>query len=80
MAGNPWFPLQDRASCSCFVRLCVSEGRFVTSGPNGDISDFALATNLSGTVEGLRVTSNGKGIFVAVGIVRGNTAQQFCRD
>jgi parallel beta-helix repeat protein len=42
---------------------------------NGDISHFALATNLSGTVEGLRVTSNGKGIFVAVGIVRGNTAQ-----
>ncbi|HKD67043.1 MAG TPA: hypothetical protein VKB84_09415 [Candidatus Binataceae bacterium] len=42
---------------------------------NGDISQFALATNLSGTVEGLRVTSNGKGIFVPVGIVRGNNVQ-----
>ena len=34
--GNGWKPLvslTDRASCSCFVRLCVSKGRFVTSGP-----------------------------------------------
>jgi hypothetical protein len=32
---NGWKPLvslTDRASCSCFVRLCVSEERFVTSG------------------------------------------------
>jgi parallel beta-helix repeat protein len=42
---------------------------------NGDVSNFALATNLSGTVEGLRVTFNGKGIFVPVGIVTGNTVQ-----
>jgi hypothetical protein len=42
---------------------------------NGDVSNFALATNLSGTVEGLRVTFNGKGIFVPVGIVTGNSVQ-----
>lgn len=42
---------------------------------NGDISHFARATNVSGTVEGLRVTYNDKGIFVAVGIVRGNIVQ-----
>jgi hypothetical protein len=42
---------------------------------NGEISNFALAINLSGTVEGLRVTFNGKGILVPVGIVRGNTVQ-----
>jgi parallel beta-helix repeat protein len=42
---------------------------------NGNVSNFGLATNLSGTVEGLRVTFNGKGIFVPVGIVRGNTVQ-----
>ena len=35
MAGYPWFPLQAGASRSCFVRLCVSEGRFVTSGLAG---------------------------------------------
>jgi hypothetical protein len=42
---------------------------------NGDVSNFALATNLSGTVEGLRVTFNNKGIFVPVGMVTGNTVQ-----
>jgi parallel beta-helix repeat protein len=42
---------------------------------NGDISHFGLATNLSGMVEGLRVTSNGKGIYVPVGVVRGNIVQ-----
>jgi hypothetical protein len=42
---------------------------------NGDISNFARATDLGGTVEGLRVTSNAEGIFVSVGIVRGNTVQ-----
>ena len=42
---------------------------------NGDISHFALATSLSGIVEGLRVTSNSKGISVGVGIIRGNTVQ-----
>ena len=42
---------------------------------NGDISSFAQATNLSGTVEGLRVTSNREGIVVGVGTVRGNTVQ-----
>ena len=35
---------------------------------NGDISNFARATDLSGTVEGLRVTSNAEGVFVSVGI------------
>src|ERR1700720_3414809 len=37
-AGNRWKPLVSlagRASCSCFVRLCVSEGSFVTSGLYG---------------------------------------------
>ena len=42
---------------------------------NGDISNFAEATNLSGIVEGLRITSNHNGILVGVGIVRGNTVQ-----
>src|SRR5215472_10364760 len=42
---------------------------------NGDISHFALATKLSGTVEGLRVTSNTGGIFVGVGIVRNNIVE-----
>jgi hypothetical protein len=42
---------------------------------NGDISNFALAINLSGIVEGLRITSNHNGISVGVGIVRGNTVQ-----
>ena len=42
---------------------------------NGDISNFAQATNLSGTVSGLRVTSNGEGIVVSVGSVTGNTVQ-----
>jgi len=39
--GNGWKPLvslTDRASCSCFVRLCVSEGRFVTSGQEAYIT------------------------------------------
>jgi hypothetical protein len=41
--GNGWKPLvslTDRTSCSCFVRLCVSEGRFVTSGPEIDLLDW----------------------------------------
>ncbi|HEY1259159.1 MAG TPA: hypothetical protein VGF34_07905 [Stellaceae bacterium] len=42
---------------------------------NGDISNFALATNVSGTVESLRVTDNAKGILVGVGIVRNNIVQ-----
>lgn len=42
---------------------------------NGDISHFARATNLSGTVEGLRVTFNDTGISVGVGIVRNNIVQ-----
>ena len=42
---------------------------------NGDISAFAQATNLSGIVEGLRITSNHNGILVGVGIVRGNAVQ-----
>jgi parallel beta-helix repeat protein len=42
---------------------------------NGDISNFALATNLSGTVEHLRVISNTRGIFVGVGTVRDNIVQ-----
>jgi hypothetical protein len=42
---------------------------------NGDISNFALATNLSGTVEGLRVVANDKGISVGVGTVRNNIVQ-----
>lgn len=42
---------------------------------NGDISNFALATNVSGTVENLRVTANTRGIFVGVGIVRNNIVQ-----
>jgi hypothetical protein len=42
---------------------------------NGDISNFALATNLNGTVDDLRVTSNASGIFVGVGTVRDNIVQ-----
>jgi hypothetical protein len=42
---------------------------------NGDISNFARATELSGIVEGLRVSSNHTGISVGIGIVRGNTVQ-----
>jgi parallel beta-helix repeat protein len=42
---------------------------------NGDISRFALATDLSGTVERLRVTSNTRGISVGVGTVRDNIVQ-----
>src|SRR5262249_6576797 len=39
--GNRWKPLVSlagRASCSCFVHLCVSEGRFVTSGPRARLA------------------------------------------
>jgi hypothetical protein len=42
---------------------------------NGDISNFAQATNLSGTVERLRVTSNASGILVGVGNVQNNIVQ-----
>ena len=42
---------------------------------NSDISNFALATNLSGTVERLRVTANARGILVSVGVVRDNIVQ-----
>ena len=42
---------------------------------NGDISNFAQATNLSGTVEHLRVTSNKSGIMVGVGTVQDNIVQ-----
>jgi hypothetical protein len=42
---------------------------------NGDISHFALAIDLSGTVERLRITSNGRGISVGVGAVRDNVVQ-----
>ena len=42
---------------------------------NGDISNFAQATDLSGTVESVRVTANRAGIFVAVGTVIGNIVQ-----
>lgn len=42
---------------------------------NGEISNFAAATNLSGTVEGLRVVSNARGIVVGVGTVRNNIVQ-----
>ena len=45
---NGWKPLvsrTDRASCSCFVCLCVSEQRFVTSGhlKNGGTLEKAAA-------------------------------------
>jgi hypothetical protein len=46
--GNRWKPLVSlagRASCSCFVRLCVSEERFVTSGQFGTGPD-ALTVRL----------------------------------
>src|SRR5262245_15537185 len=42
---------------------------------NGDISNFAQATNLSGTVERLRVISNASGIVVGVGTVQDNIVQ-----
>jgi hypothetical protein len=45
-AGNGWkrlVSLAGRPSCSCFVRLCVSEGRFVTSG----LDDKPLAVSLA---------------------------------
>src|SRR5262245_58314194 len=42
---------------------------------NGDISHFAQATNLSGTVERLRVVSNAGGILVGVGTVQDNIVQ-----
>jgi parallel beta-helix repeat protein len=42
---------------------------------NGDISNFAQATNLSGTVERLRVTSDAGGIRVGVGTVQDNIVQ-----
>ncbi|MGH7061379.1 MAG: hypothetical protein ACREFH_13400 [Stellaceae bacterium] len=42
---------------------------------NGEISNFASATDLSGTVEGLRVVSNARGIVVGVGAVRNNIVQ-----
>ena len=42
---------------------------------NGDISNFAQATNLSGTVEHLRVISNASGIVVGLGTVRDNIVQ-----
>jgi hypothetical protein len=42
---------------------------------NGDIANFALATNLSGTVEGLHVTGNAGGILLGVGTVRANIVQ-----
>ncbi|BCA53729.1 hypothetical protein W02_08690 [Nitrospira sp. KM1] len=46
-----------------------------TAVSNGDISNFAQAINLSGTVERLRVTSNASGILVGVGIVQDNIVQ-----
>jgi hypothetical protein len=42
---------------------------------NGDISNFAQATTLSGTVERLRVTSNASGILVGVRTVQDNIVQ-----
>ena len=42
---------------------------------NGDISKFARAIDLSGTVERVRATANGAGLFVAVGTVSGNVVQ-----
>jgi hypothetical protein len=51
----------------------VPEAR--TSVKNGDIANFAQAINLSGTVEALRVTSNGIGIVVSIGVVRDNIVQ-----
>lgn len=46
-----------------------------TAVSNGDISNFAQAINLSGTVERLRVTSNASGILVGIGIVQNNIVQ-----
>ena len=42
---------------------------------NGDISKFARAIDLSGTVERVRAAANGAGLFVAVGTVSGNVVQ-----
>jgi hypothetical protein len=42
---------------------------------NGDVSNFAQATTLSGTAERLRVTSNASGILVGVGTVQDNIVQ-----
>ena len=42
---------------------------------DGEITNFARATDLSGTVEGVRAISNGEGILIGVGIVRGSIAQ-----
>jgi hypothetical protein len=42
---------------------------------NGDISHFARAIDIAGTVERVVVTSNHDGIMVSVGTVRGNTVQ-----
>jgi hypothetical protein len=58
---------------SVTVQTGIPRVRTVVS--NGDISNFGLAINLSGIVEGLRVISNGKGIFDPVGTVTGNTVQ-----
>jgi len=48
--GNRWKPLVSlagRASCSCFVRLCVSERRFVTSGPHGSLGTARSVTTIA---------------------------------
>ena len=43
---KPLVSLAGRASCSCFVRLCVSEGRFVTSGLTAErVHSRPLATD-----------------------------------
>lgn len=46
-----------------------------TTVRNGHITHFARATDLSGTVDAVHAVSNGEGIVVGVGIVRGCIAQ-----